>query len=211
MKTLLKLLISLLALVVTEAHAMRWHSSNTGRWLSRDPIEEQGGVNLYGFVGNGPVNAVDAFGLYTKSGTTFSVPECEILIVYGHQSPVDPWKFSFPPPGQVAAGGAVVCWPGRANKGIPQHNKIPAPEHDSEIWWWRGTGSQGALIDIHQLPSGAEELKTTTEKARKKAEVYLKRCLCKKVTITFYRAGNIPGLSDKGIPDKPADETFPKK
>jgi RHS repeat-associated protein len=24
----------------------------TGRWLSRDPIEEAGGVNLYGFVGN---------------------------------------------------------------------------------------------------------------------------------------------------------------
>jgi hypothetical protein len=28
----------------------------TGRWISRDPIEEEGGVNLYGFVGNDGVN-----------------------------------------------------------------------------------------------------------------------------------------------------------
>jgi RHS repeat-associated protein len=35
----------------------------TGRWPSRDPIEEKGGVNLYGFVGNSPVKAFDFLGL----------------------------------------------------------------------------------------------------------------------------------------------------
>jgi uncharacterized protein RhaS with RHS repeats len=34
-------------------------------WLSRDPIEEQGGVNLYGYVENDPINWVDPFGLST--------------------------------------------------------------------------------------------------------------------------------------------------
>jgi RHS repeat-associated protein len=34
-----------------------------GRWLSRDPIEETGGLNLYGYVGDSPINAVDPFGL----------------------------------------------------------------------------------------------------------------------------------------------------
>jgi RHS repeat-associated protein len=29
----------------------------TGRWVSRDPIEEDGGVNLYGFVGMIPCPA----------------------------------------------------------------------------------------------------------------------------------------------------------
>jgi RHS repeat-associated protein len=34
-----------------------------GRWLSRDPIEELGGINLYRYVGSNPVGGVDLFGL----------------------------------------------------------------------------------------------------------------------------------------------------
>lgn len=40
----------------------RYYDPTTGRWLSRDPIGEAGGLNLYGFVGNDPVNAVDTDG-----------------------------------------------------------------------------------------------------------------------------------------------------
>jgi len=32
-------------------------------WLSRDPIGEEGGINLYGYVGNGPVGYTDSLGL----------------------------------------------------------------------------------------------------------------------------------------------------
>ena len=38
----------------------------TGRWPSRDPIQERGGVNLYGFVGNDGVNSWDVLGLLTR-------------------------------------------------------------------------------------------------------------------------------------------------
>jgi hypothetical protein len=48
---------------VTESRAMRWYSSSTGRWFSRDPIEEQGGLNLYLFIGNNAVNTVEPIGL----------------------------------------------------------------------------------------------------------------------------------------------------
>jgi RHS repeat-associated protein len=34
-----------------------------GRWLSADPIGENGGWNLYGYVSNNPVNWIDALGL----------------------------------------------------------------------------------------------------------------------------------------------------
>ncbi len=36
-------------------YGFRYYEPVTGRWPSRDPIEERGGVNLYGFVGNGGV------------------------------------------------------------------------------------------------------------------------------------------------------------
>lgn len=33
-----------------------------GRWVNRDPIDEEGGVNLYGFVGNDGMNELDHLG-----------------------------------------------------------------------------------------------------------------------------------------------------
>ena len=41
----------------------RAYDPDLGRWLSRDPIGEAGGINLYGYVGNNPVNYVDELGL----------------------------------------------------------------------------------------------------------------------------------------------------
>jgi len=46
-------------------YGLRYYNPSTGRFINRDPIEEQGGVNLYGFVGNDGINAVDPFGLKT--------------------------------------------------------------------------------------------------------------------------------------------------
>ena len=45
-----------------------------GRWLSRDSLQEQGGVNLYGFIGNDPVNDADLLGqrsIYTDVAGSF--------------------------------------------------------------------------------------------------------------------------------------------
>ena len=38
-------------------YGYRYYSAEMGRWLSRDPIREAGGVNLYSFVGNEPIGA----------------------------------------------------------------------------------------------------------------------------------------------------------
>ena len=44
-------------------YGRRYYDPLTGRWLSRDPIGEAGGVNLYGFVGNDPGDRIDPWGL----------------------------------------------------------------------------------------------------------------------------------------------------
>ncbi len=47
----------------------RFYSPELGRWLNRDPIEEEGGDNLYGFTENDPVNKIDKLGRKTMVGT----------------------------------------------------------------------------------------------------------------------------------------------
>ncbi|MFD2256218.1 RHS repeat-associated core domain-containing protein [Luteolibacter algae] len=46
--------------------------SGRGRWLSPDPLGEAGGINLYGYVGNDPINMWDALGLCPGSGGKFN-------------------------------------------------------------------------------------------------------------------------------------------
>ncbi len=43
-------------------YGYRYYDPATGRWPSRDPIGERGGLNLYGFVGNDGVNEWDLLG-----------------------------------------------------------------------------------------------------------------------------------------------------
>ncbi|OZB75628.1 MAG: hypothetical protein B7X29_10195, partial [Halothiobacillus sp. 13-55-115] len=42
----------------------RAYDPKIGRWLSRDPIREAGGVNLYGYVYNNPIMFYDPYGLW---------------------------------------------------------------------------------------------------------------------------------------------------
>ncbi len=44
-------------------YGYRWYDPVAGRWPSRDPIGEKGGLNLYAFVRNDGVNCVDKLGL----------------------------------------------------------------------------------------------------------------------------------------------------
>jgi uncharacterized protein RhaS with RHS repeats len=49
-------------------YGYRFYDPGAGRWLSRDPIGEEGGVNLYGMVGNDAVNDFDIDGLSPRGG-----------------------------------------------------------------------------------------------------------------------------------------------
>jgi RHS repeat-associated protein len=45
-------------------YGYRYYAPAIGRWLTRDPIEERGGKNLFGTVHNNPIATVDRLGLW---------------------------------------------------------------------------------------------------------------------------------------------------
>jgi RHS repeat-associated protein len=53
----------------------RYRPASPGGWLSRDPIGELGGVNLYGFVGNAAIQRTDSIGL------AFRIPGWVVAII----------------------------------------------------------------------------------------------------------------------------------
>lgn len=48
-------------------YGFRYYNPSTGRWPNRDPIEERGGLNLYGFVYNDALDFFDFLGLCCES------------------------------------------------------------------------------------------------------------------------------------------------
>jgi hypothetical protein len=50
-------------------YGYRFYDPETGRWPSRDPIGERGGVNLYGFVGNNSIYGIDYLGQTSTPAT----------------------------------------------------------------------------------------------------------------------------------------------
>ena len=56
-------------------YGRRYYNASTGRWISRDPIGEQGGLNLSRFVRNNPVQNFDPFGLQAQGAAQPITPE----------------------------------------------------------------------------------------------------------------------------------------
>jgi RHS repeat-associated protein len=82
-------------------YGYRYYGPATGRWLSRDPTGERGGVNLYGFVRNTPLNLFDYLGLDAsdkpccdhpcdKEGATELTGEYASVLLPGEQNIGDP-------------------------------------------------------------------------------------------------------------------------
>ncbi|UDQ98379.1 RHS repeat-associated core domain-containing protein [Lentisphaerota bacterium WC36G] len=57
----------------------RYYNPKDGKWLSRDPIEEKGGFNLYGFVNNRINQYVDSLGLSKAIEATTEVDSVDDL------------------------------------------------------------------------------------------------------------------------------------
>lgn len=61
-----KLILLTLAWLALAQSGLCFYNPQTGRWLSRDPIEEKGGRNLFAFCGNASPNTTDRLGKQTN-------------------------------------------------------------------------------------------------------------------------------------------------
>ncbi len=73
-------------------YGYRYYSPNMGRWISRDPIEERGGLNLYAFVNNDPVNHWDLWGM-----TNYKIDDSYADPVYTSDKGSEKWGQYYPP------------------------------------------------------------------------------------------------------------------
>ncbi|MBQ6329969.1 MAG: hypothetical protein IJI35_13205 [Kiritimatiellae bacterium] len=112
-------------------YGYRFYSPALMRWLNRDPIEEDGGLNMYGFCGNNSMNKVDIVGMVEYNGKSdkkgffysFVVKKCEIAIIYGHGHKSFPHEISFEDD-ENSSAYFVGCLPDTTNKAIPDKNRL---------------------------------------------------------------------------------------
>jgi RHS repeat-associated protein len=76
-------------------YGYRYYNASAGGWLSRDPLEDQAGGNLYRFVDNRPTSAWDSLGLVTDETLNNKADRCGRLTFWseGHAKR-DPWYWS---------------------------------------------------------------------------------------------------------------------
>ena len=103
-------------------YGYRFYDPNLQRWLNRDPLEEYGGINLYGYVDNRPEGEIDPYGL-AESPPISGIPEnpqYKLILPPTNKPPV-----LVPPPGG-GAGAPGGMPPGSTGAGnMPVIKPIP--------------------------------------------------------------------------------------
>jgi len=109
----------------------RYYNPELGRWISRDPIEEQGGYNLYGMIKNNPLLGWDNLG-QNKFHDWCKIIIFIIGLAGGDPGAGDPDPPPPPPPPKVTT---TVNGPAPKDKKDPKFEPLP--------WWARG----GRVVD----------------------------------------------------------------
>ncbi len=98
-------------------YGYRYLNTLTGRWLSRDPAGRRGGANLYGFVGNAPLTACDALGLFSETHSMAGHGTISVTIIpeksdqgWKHQRTIDS-SITWTPPADGKWNNVCNCKP----------------------------------------------------------------------------------------------------
>ncbi len=190
MKKTLLLLAAIAAWSTIEVSA--FYNPSTGRWLSRDLREEGGEPNLYTFVNNTPLNALDPYGSFTLIDllaiqTTvaqltpmllpqlvavkpYLVPRCTVEILVGHNrrtAPHVPFVIKNDP---CSATSIVACDGGTIEPSVPIPGIDPRPEGNIN------------LVDAGEL---ALSDFSAGQAYAKNGICKMKKCGCGEVTVTI--------------------------
>jgi len=92
-------------------YGYRYYAPSTGRWLSRDPIDERGGNNLYTFIHNSSPNSSDATGLCPcKCKNVKGGPPSDRIIHGSYQPGLTQPSLTIPVPWTIdVEGDATKC------------------------------------------------------------------------------------------------------
>ncbi|MEZ5329020.1 MAG: RHS repeat-associated core domain-containing protein [Verrucomicrobiales bacterium] len=77
-------------------YGFRFYNSTVGRWISRDPVAERGGLNLYGFVNNQPTVQIDVLGATPQGIAIVSLVVAIVNVVHNLTN------------GAVVSGGTIA-------------------------------------------------------------------------------------------------------
>lgn len=130
--------------------AQAFYNPNAGRWLSRDPIEEGGGMNLHGFVKNSALSFIDALG-------RIPITSCYIRPANCNGKPYYPWL-------ECCCQGKVVS-KAPAETGVVKHrwNANPDGSGKVHVWvTWSG-GSADSNGDSVVLEPGSETVSSPAQ------------------------------------------------
>jgi RHS repeat-associated protein len=95
----------------------RAYNPNLGRWISRDPLGEAGGTNLYDYVANNPISRIDPLGLWQIS--IYAGAGWGGLISFGNNGGSNPFNGQWNVTAEVGGGfgaSASLDWSSHCKK-----------------------------------------------------------------------------------------------
>ncbi len=130
-------------------YGYRFYSPQIGKWLSRDPIQESGGINLYQFVRNQPVNLFDAYGLFSWSFTSADLGQRAPVPILGH-------------PGYYTRGQTEHRWSVSAKTvscGDGKEKVDVTGDAHADFWWYELSDRDHELHHVDLYRTAWQELK----------------------------------------------------
>jgi RHS repeat-associated protein len=102
----------------------RYYDPQIGHFISEDPINFDGGMNFYAYVGNGPTNFTDPFGL---AKCNYQIAAHTLVCMSDNKPPVGPPYGVQVGPDSVASGGRMQGPTSCTNNNKCQNNRFEGP------------------------------------------------------------------------------------